>query len=82
MSPRTLARRLAEEGTSFASVVEEMRRALAMRYLADPNLSISQVAWLLGYEEVGAFTHAFRRWTGHAPSSMRSSQAPRGARPA
>jgi AraC-like DNA-binding protein len=73
MSPRTLARRLADEDVSFASVLEEMRRALASRYLEDPKLSISQVAWLLGYEEVAAFTHAFRRWTGQTPSMMRRS---------
>jgi AraC-like DNA-binding protein len=74
VSPRTMARRLADEEVSFASVLEEMRRALATRYLEDPSLSISQVAWLLGYAEVGAFTHAFRRWTGHAPSMTRRSE--------
>jgi AraC-like DNA-binding protein len=73
-SPRTLARRLADEGLTFASVLEEMRRALATRYLEDPGLSISQIGWLLGYEEVGAFTRAFRRWTGQAPTMMRRSQ--------
>jgi len=71
LSPRTLARRLADEGLSFVSVLEEMRRELAMRYLADAKLSISQVAWLLGFQEVSAFTHAFRRWTGQTPSEMR-----------
>ncbi|HEX2727996.1 MAG TPA: AraC family transcriptional regulator ligand-binding domain-containing protein, partial [Beijerinckiaceae bacterium] len=79
MSPRTLARRLADEGLTFASLMEDMRRTLAARYLQDPKLSISQIAWLLGYAEVGAFTHAFRRWTGQAPSVMRRSQ-PAGAR--
>lgn len=78
MSPRTLARRLADEGLSFASVLEDMRRALATRYLKDPGLSISEIAWLLGYEEAGAFTHAFRRWTGQAPSSTRRPQPPAG----
>ena len=74
LSPRTLARRLADEGLSFASVLDEMRRELAMRYLADAKLSISQVAWLLGFQEVSAFTHAFRRWTGQTPSEMRRSE--------
>src|SRR4029078_13633814 len=74
LSPRTLARRLADEGLSFASVLDEMRRELAMRYLADAKLSISQVAWLLGVQEVSAFTHAFRRWTGQTPSEMRRSE--------
>jgi AraC-like DNA-binding protein len=73
MSPRTLARRLAAEELTFVSIVDDMRRTLAARYLEDHNLSISQIAWLLGYEEAGAFTHAFRRWTGKAPSTMRRS---------
>ena len=70
----TLARRLAAEGLSFAAVLEEMRRELALRYLEDARLSISQVAWLLGFQEAGAFTHAFRRWTGQTPSEMRRSE--------
>ena len=74
LSPRTLARWLADESLSFASVLEEMRRELALRYLEDAKLSISQVAWLLGFQEAGAFTHAVRRWTGHTPSEMRRSE--------
>ena len=71
LSPRTLARRLAAEGTTFARVLDEMRRELATRYLEDGKLSISQVAWLIGFQEVAAFTHAFRRWTGKTPSMVR-----------
>ena len=74
VSPRTLARRLADEDLSFASVLEEMRRELALRYLQDAKLSISQVAWLLGFQEAGAFTHTFRRWTGQTPSEIRRSE--------
>jgi len=76
MSPRTLARRLANEGLSFASVLDEMRRELARRYLEDPRLPISQVAWLLGFQEAAAFTHAVRRWTGQTPSEIRRSGRP------
>ncbi len=71
MSPRTLSRRLSAEGLSFSNVARELRQTLAHRYLEDPELRISQVAWLLGYQEVGAFTHAFRRWTGETPSKAR-----------
>jgi len=74
MSPRTLARRLAAEGSSFAEILADMRSALADRYLADRTLAISQIAWLLGYAEIGAFTRAFRRWTGMAPSAVRAQQ--------
>jgi AraC-like DNA-binding protein len=79
MSPRTLARRLAAEGLTFAGVLEEMRADLARRYLQDDDLAISEIAWLLGYREVSAFTHAFKRWTGRTPREARSQE--NGAQP-
>jgi AraC-like DNA-binding protein len=72
VSRRTFARRLATENTSFAEVLEGLRLSLANRYLADPQLTISQIAWLLGYSDVGAFSHAFRRWTGKSPGEHRT----------
>ena len=75
MSQRTLARRLSAEGATFSSIVEQLRSALAHQYLEDPTLSISQIAWLLGYQEVSAFTHAFRRWTGKTPRESRAGKA-------
>jgi len=72
MSPRTLARRLAAEGSSFAETLTEVRAALADRYLADRTLPISQIAWLLGYAEISGFTRAFQRWTGMVPSAARA----------
>ena len=71
VSPRTLARRLSLEGLTFSGVLRGLRSCLAERYLADPQPSISKIAWLLGYQEVGAFTHAFRRWTGKSPREVR-----------
>ena len=70
-SPRTLARRLASEGLTFAGVLRELRVNLAKRHLGDKNLTISQIAWLLGYKDVSAFTNAYRRWTGHSPRMSR-----------
>ena len=67
MSQRSLTRHLAEEGTTFAEILEQLRRRLAARYLADERMSVQQTAWLLGYSEVGAFNHAYKRWTGRAP---------------
>jgi AraC-like DNA-binding protein len=72
LSPRTLARHLAAEHSSFVAILEEVRSALARRYLADRTLPISQIAWLLGYTEIGTFTRAFQRWTGMAPSAARA----------
>ena len=70
LSPRTFARRLAEEGASFSRLLSRLRLQLARRYLVQEKLPISKVAWLLGYQEVGAFSHAFRRWTGKSPSEV------------
>ena len=72
VSRRTLSRRLSHEGSSFSKVLEDLKVHLANRYLADGNLSISQIAWLLGYQEVGAFSRAFRRWTGRTPRDRRA----------
>jgi AraC-like DNA-binding protein len=72
VSQRTFARRLALEGVTFSDLLESLRSDLARRYFADPDLSISQIAWLLGYREVGAFSHAFKRWTGKTPRQARS----------
>jgi AraC-like DNA-binding protein len=72
MSHRTLARRLAAERLTFSEIQTELKTDLARRYLRDGNLPISQIAWLLGYREVSAFTHAFKRWTGTAPRQSRA----------
>lgn len=76
LSARTLSRRLAKEGVSYAEVVDELRLSLALQYLKDPTLSLSQIAWLLGYEESTSFNHAFRRWTGRSPSALRQEGRP------
>lgn len=67
LSERTLARHLTQEGTTFSDLLNGIRRDLATRYLTDESLSISQIAWLLGYHDIGAFSHAFKRWTGTTP---------------
>ena len=71
MSQRTLARHLASEGLTFVKMLQELRLDLAKRDLADRDLSITQIAWLLGYQEVSAFTNAFKRWTGKTPRTAR-----------
>ena len=75
MSERTLARKLADEGLSFTEILHQLRRDLAIRYLDDRKLHVSKIAWLLGFQEVSAFTHAFKRWTGKTPSKMRTAGA-------
>ncbi len=74
VSSRTLSRKLAEEGTSFAEILDQLRAALARHYLHDVTLPVSEIAWLLGYREVSSLTHAFKRWTGMTPQRFRSGQ--------
>jgi AraC-like DNA-binding protein len=69
---RTLSRRLAAEHLTFSVILDETRADLARRHLRDTSLSISQIAWMLGFQEVSAFTHAFKRWTGRTPTAARS----------
>jgi AraC-like DNA-binding protein len=75
MSERTLARKLSDEGLNFTEILQELRRDLAVRYLDDRKLHVSKIAWLLGFHEVSAFTHAFKRWTGKTPSQLRTAGA-------
>jgi AraC-like DNA-binding protein len=75
MSKRTLARRLSSEGLTFAGILAHLRVDLARRHLTDEDLAISQIAWLLGYQEVSAFTHAFKRQTGKTPREVRLKRA-------
>ena len=72
MSQRSLTRHLAEEGTTFGEILEQLRHRLATRYLADDHMSVQQIAWLLGYSEVGAFNHAYKKWTGTTPRRTRN----------
>lgn len=67
VSERTLRRRLADEGTSYRALVDEVREALAEELLATQSLSVEQVARRLGYAETASFTHAFTRWKGRSP---------------
>lgn len=68
MSPRTLQRRLNDDGTSFAKLLTDLRHELALRYLQEQRRTISEVTFLLGFLEVSAFHRAFKRWTGKTPA--------------
>jgi AraC-like DNA-binding protein len=72
LSQRTLARQLSSQKLTFTDILQDLRIDLAKRYLADRTLSISQIAWLLGYQEVSSFTHAFKSWTNKTPQQFRS----------
>lgn len=75
LSERSLQRRLDEEGCRFAGLVEQVRRELALRYVADRKLALGEVAYLLGFAEPSPFHRAFKRWTGMTPAAARRQQA-------
>ncbi|TAJ55476.1 MAG: AraC family transcriptional regulator [Nevskiaceae bacterium] len=71
LSPRSLQRLLQEQGLSYSQLVEAVRRELAERYLAEPGLDLTDLAFLLGYSEQSAFQRAYKRWTGRTPGEYR-----------
>lgn len=68
VTPRTLARRLAAEGTSFRALFDAARREEAVRLLSHPGVSVTSVALELGFSDSSTFSRAFRRWYGSPPS--------------
>ena len=72
LTTRTLQRKLSERGMSFSGLVESVREELAKRYLADPGIQMTELAFLLGYSEQSAFQRAFKRWTGDSPGAFRA----------
>lgn len=72
MTDRTLRRRLDDQGVSFRDLLSGVRRDLARRYLADDQLSLTEISYLLGFSEPSSFTRAYRGWTGKSPSEART----------
>jgi AraC-like DNA-binding protein len=73
MSTRTLQRRLGDEGTSYAQVLDEVREGLARVQVAAREPSLSEIAFGLGFAEFATFSRAFKRWTGMPPGAWRAS---------
>lgn len=74
-SPRTLQRRLAEDGATFQQVLQEARRELARHYLLHSSLELNETAYLLGYEDAHSFFRAFHEWEGSPPGEWRARHA-------
>jgi AraC-like DNA-binding protein len=75
ISRRTLQRRLTARESSFKQLLQNMREELALRYLCDARLGITEIAFLLGYSDQASFSNAFRGWRNCSPSEYRSEQA-------
>lgn len=71
MSTRNLQLHLRNEGTTFQRLIDEARCRIACNHLAEPYLSVTDLAYLLGFSEAGAFVRAFRKWTGKTPGEYR-----------
>jgi AraC-like DNA-binding protein len=74
VSPRTLIRRLKREGTSFKAIIEGVRQTLSRDYLLNSDMSVSRIAWRLGYQDPSNFSRAFRRWHGVSPRAFRETR--------
>lgn len=71
-SSRTLQRKLAEEGTNFRTLVLEVRRELAEKYLADRSMPLAEISYMLGFSDTSSFSRAFKTWTGDPPAAFRT----------
>lgn len=71
ISERSLQRRLSEEGRGFQALLSDTRHELALEYLRDPRLDLSEIAYMLGYENQGSFFRAFQDWEDKTPSEWR-----------
>ncbi len=72
MTTRNLQRKLALEKTSFSSLLERARRDLAQRYIDEPHLSLTDIAFLLGFSNTNSFARAFKHWFGKSPREYRT----------
>jgi AraC-like DNA-binding protein len=75
LSPRTLQRRLVEQGTSYQALLDDVRRETARRLLSATDLDPGEIAFLLGFAELNSFTRAFRGWEGTTPLRWREAGA-------
>ncbi len=73
LSPRTLQRKLKEEGTTYKQLLDTTRRELAAQYVKESHLSVNEITFLLGFSEPANFSRAFKRWNGVSPSQYRLS---------
>ena len=74
---RTLQRRLKDAGVNYSDLQNDVRKTMALNLLENEALALTEIAFSLGYSEVSAFNHAFRRWTGQAPGDYRRLRAGR-----
>lgn len=72
LSTRKLQRLLQEEGTSFLTLLNEVRKDIAEQHVKNKDMDLTEIAFLLGFSEQSTFSRSFKRWTGMSPSSFRN----------
>lgn len=72
VSRQTLYRNLKTEGVTFEQVLDELRRRMAIDYLAAKKVSVNETAYLVGFSDPASFSRAFKRWTGKSPRDWRT----------
>jgi AraC-like DNA-binding protein len=72
VSSRTLQRRLADESTNFRTLVLDVRRELAEQYIADKDMPLAEISYMLGFSDTSSFSRAFKKWSGDPPTLFRS----------
>lgn len=71
MTPRNLHRKLQKEDTSFKLLLNEVRQDLALQYIQDRSMTLTEISFMLGFSEVSSFSRAYKNWTGKSPSEDR-----------
>jgi AraC-like DNA-binding protein len=71
MSPSALQQKLAQRETTFQDLLNQVRQSLALAYMEQPRVSITEMSFMLGFADTSSFTRAFRRWTGKSPREFR-----------
>ena len=73
VSSRTLQRKLSSEGTSFRTLLLEVRHELAVKYISDKSVPLAEISYMLGFSDTSSFSRAFKKWTGEPPNTFRQS---------
>jgi len=71
ITSRTLRRRLDDEGVSYGGILKDLRRELAMQYIRDDTITLTEISYLLGFSQPSSLSRAFRLWTGKSPTEIR-----------